>query len=469
MKMRLRAAFVTTLVVSALAAAAAFPMRIGVTAIESQDSAFWSFLREGQTIRRCTPMSAAHVKAKANLARLSGKMVRLANIDALDPVLKEFHWLLRTECFWMAAEAGRLPSPDSTRSFKEWWSSGGEDWLASYLELPQYGETSALRPHVVIPPDTRPTLDLETARGHRLQSLLCSPRDAACGARTRGWVVRADLQFSSFRAPNWNNDAEQRQLSPEEASRGCEATAGQNYQAWRTCVESKRRTRTALPLGAFKAPEVGWLVIAGRRGHYDFCDTVRAYDLETGTVFMSDSCSGLALVPGGGVNVAQTNKQRKESVRSGTISVDNLREALWMMLFEREAAEVQLAAEVVPLPAGMTPEITIQDRTGDTIGIWGGWNSGQTSLVWRWLPTDQTRFDGELTWPGSYEAAEDHAATLLDIAEESLVEGCPRRTPPASASIRARQPVNRLDAPGDSVDKWLEKAILQWNAIPICR
>ena len=236
MKMRHQAALVATVVVSALAAAANFPMRIEVAAAESQDSEFWSFLKEGQTIRRCTPMSAAHVEAKANLARVSAHMARLANIDALDPALKEFHRLLRTECFWMASEAGRLPTPDSTRSFKEWWSSGGEDWLVSYLELPEYGGISALRPHVVIPPDTRRTLDLETARGHRLQSLLCSQQDAACGARTRGWVLRTDIHFSSFRGPNWNNDSDQRQLSPEETSRECEATAGKNYQAGRTCV-----------------------------------------------------------------------------------------------------------------------------------------------------------------------------------------------------------------------------------------
>ena len=469
MKMRHRAILVATVVVVTLASGAAFPMRIGLTTVEAQDSSFWSFLKEGQTIRRCAPISAAYVEAKASLARLSDRLVRLANIDPLDPALKELHRLLRTECFWMASEAGRLPTPDSTRSLKEWWSSGGEDWLTSYLELPRMGEISALRPHVVIPPDTRRTLDLETAPGHRLQSLLCSQRDVACGARTRGWVLRTDIQFSSFRAPNWNNDPDLRQLTPEEASRQCAATAGRSYQAWRACVESKRRTRPAFPLGAFRAPESGWLVIAGRRGHYDFCDTARAYDLETGTAFMSDSCSGLALQPGGGVNVSETNKQRKETVRSGTVLVDNLREALWMMLFEREAAEVQLTSEAVPLPAGMTPEITIHDRTGDTIGFGSSWNSGQTLLVWRWMQADQTRFDGELTWPGSDKAAEDHAAMLLNVAEESFVEGCPRRSLPVSTSISARQPVNRVDAPGDSVDKWLDRAVPQWNAIPICR
>lgn len=467
--MRHRTTFVAAVVVVTQALGAGVPMRIGVTAAGAQDSSFWSFLKEAQTIRRCTPTSAAHVQAKASLARLDDKLLRLADVDPLDPALEELHRLLRTECFWMASEVGRLPTPDSTRSLKEWWSSGGEAWLASYLELPRYGEVSALRPHVVIPPDTRRTLDLETVRGHRLQSLLCSQRDVACGARTRGWVLRADVHFSSFRAPDWNNDPDLRQPTPEQASRECVATTGQHYQPWRACVESKRRTRTALPLGAFRAPESGWLVIAGRRGHYNFCDTTRAYDLETGTAFMNDSCSGLALQPGGGVNVSQTNKQRKETVRSGTVSVDNLREALWMMLFEREAAEVQLTSEAVPLPVGMTPEITIQDRIADTVRFGASWNSGQTLLVWRWIPTDQSRFDGELTWPGSYKAAEDHGATLLNVAEESFVEGCPRRSPPVSASIRARQPVNRLDAPGDSVDKWLDKAIPQWNAIPICR
>ena len=469
MEMRRRATLIATVVVSMLASGAGFPIQIGVTAAQAQDPGFWSFLKEGQTIRRCTPMSAAHLEAKVSLARLGDQMERLATSDPLDPALKELHRLLRTECFLMASEAGRVPTPDSTRSLREWWSSGGEEWLASYLELPRYGEVSALRPHVVIPPDTRRTLDLETARGHRLQSLLCSQRDAACGARTRGWVLRTDVQFSSWRPPDWKNDADVRKLTPEEASRECVATAGQNYQAWRTCVESKRRTRTVLPLGAFRAPQAGWLVIAGRRGHYDFCDTTRAYDLETGTAFMSDSCSGLALQPDGGVNAPQTNKQRKQTVRSGSVSLDNLREAVWMMVFEREAADVQLTAEAVPLPAGMTPEITIRHQTEDSGGLGVSWNSGQTLLVWRWISTAQTRFDGELTWPGSDKAAEDHAANLLNVAEESFVEGCPRRSPPASASIRARQPVNRVDAPTDSVDKWLDDAIPQWRAIPICR
>jgi predicted HTH domain antitoxin len=233
-------------------------------------------------------------------------------------------------------------------------------------------------------------------------------------------------------------------------------------------VDSKRRLRTALPRGEFKAPESGWLVIAGRRGHYEFCDTTRAYDLETGTAFIADSCSGLALQPGGTVNVQETNIRRKEKIQAGIISADNLREALWMLLFRREAVELQLTAEWVPLPLGMTPEITIQELGRITFGRSMSVNTSQTLLVWRWLREGQMRFDGDLTWPGSYAAAEDHAATLLNVAEQSFVEGCPRRSLPSSVSIRVRQPVNRLDAPSESVDKGLEKALTQWNAIPVC-
>src|SRR5262245_4810771 len=116
----------------------------------------------------------------------------------------------------------------------------------------------------------------------------------------------------------------------------------------------------------------------------------------------------------------------------------------------------------------LTPEITIGESVGGQTWVGGGWNSGQTRLIWRWVATEQTRLNGELTWPGSDEAAEDHAATLLNVAEQSFVEGCPRRSLPSSASIRSRQPVNRGDAPGESVDKWLEKAIGRWSAIPIC-
>jgi hypothetical protein len=90
------------------------------------DSGFWSFLERGQTIRRCASTSPAHVDANASLARLTDRILRLRDTDPHGLVLDELHALLKSECFWMASETGRMPAPDSTRSLKEWWSAGGD-------------------------------------------------------------------------------------------------------------------------------------------------------------------------------------------------------------------------------------------------------------------------------------------------------------------------------------------------------
>src|SRR5262245_1650903 len=93
--------------------------RIGeMRAGDEQDTDFWSFLRQGQTIRRCTPMSPAHSEAKTNLQRFSDRMLRVADSDPLRPVLDDLYALLKSECFWMASETGRVPTPDSTLSLK---------------------------------------------------------------------------------------------------------------------------------------------------------------------------------------------------------------------------------------------------------------------------------------------------------------------------------------------------------------
>jgi hypothetical protein len=101
MNIRSRVAFGATAAVSTLTWVTGFPIQMGVTSAHAQDSSFWSFLKEGQTIRRCPPTSAAHLSADASLARLNDHIVRLDDIDRLDPALKELHQLLRTECFWM--------------------------------------------------------------------------------------------------------------------------------------------------------------------------------------------------------------------------------------------------------------------------------------------------------------------------------------------------------------------------------
>src|SRR5262249_46454101 len=157
--------------------------------------------------------------------------------------------------------------------------------------------------------------------------------------------------FEAHRALGSNRgptDDEPQDRGPAEISEQCAdkvSSSRERYQDWRDCIEMARPKRVALPLGEFKAPTTGWVVITGRRGHYDFCDTTRAYNLTTGAAFIQDSCSALALKPGGDVDFGATNKARVESVKVGSIQADNLREAVWMMLFRGQAEELQLKAE----------------------------------------------------------------------------------------------------------------------------
>ena len=278
-----------------------------------QDTDFWSFLEPGRVVTRCAESSAAHTQASTRLDRLNRRIEQLGNADSPSSAVDELHALLRSECFLPAAETTRAPRPDTTESLKQWWIEGdGRDWLASFLQLPRFGPADALTPHIVVPADARKTLGLNAHRDHPLQRFLCASNDTACGAVTRGWKLRADASFDAHRALGRNDlpaaNGERPASGVTVTSRECaeQASSGDSahrYQAWRSCIESRRPRRVALPLGEFKAPADGWIVVSGRRGHYDFCDTTRAYDLATGAAFISDSCSGLALKRDGHVDI----------------------------------------------------------------------------------------------------------------------------------------------------------------------
>jgi hypothetical protein len=448
--------------------------------IGAQDSSFWSFLRAGRVVTRCAESTPAYEQAKARLERLDKRIQVLKNADTPASEAGELRDLLKTECFLPAVETDRIPKPDTALSLREWWTTGGGDWLESFLELPRLGPFDSLKSHVVVQADARKTLDLDAHRQHPLSTLLCPLVDSACGAETRGWRLRADAYLEAHRALGSNSgptDAEPHKRGPGEISQQCadkvsSTQTGQRYQEWRDCIEMARPKRVALPLGEFKTPTTGWVVVTGRRGHYDFCDTTRAYNLATGAAFIHDSCSALALKPGGDVDVGATNKSRVESVKVGSIQPDNLREAVWMMLFRGEAEELQLKAEYYPLPMGLIPQVTVRTREYDSSssGMWA--NTGQTSLTWRWVPTTGTGFVGDLTWPSSYDAAESHAASLLAVAEEGFVEKrCTEKRFPAASSFTPAKDRNPNEVAADALrehDRDSKRASDKWRVLPVC-
>ncbi|HEY7170391.1 MAG TPA: hypothetical protein VH417_06055 [Vicinamibacterales bacterium] len=444
----------------------------------AQDLNFWEFLPAGQVVTPCAESSDAVERAGERLQQLGRRIEALDNGEPVASTVAALHDLLKSNCFAAAAETTRVPNPDSVMSLKEWWTGGGEDWLGSFLGLPRYGPIEDLVPNVIVPPDARKTLTLEGHGDHPLKALLCSVADKACGSETRGWQVRAADYFErrTFTGSDRRPSVTERPATgPNATSQSCaeqasEAMPQERYQRWRNCVEAARPRRSALPLGSFKAPDRGWLVVAGRRGHYEFCDTTRAFDLQTGAAFIYESCSALVLLPDGQVDRQATNLRRVEHVSAGTVSTANLREAVWMLLLRGEAEEVQVRAEAFPLPPGLTPRFTtpVEDASWQGVGAW--FNTGQTSLTWRWAPEDAApALIGELTWPDSDDAAESHAAFLLDVTEEGMVAGCAsRRTPPPIARREPRQ-LNELRSEAiAALENDFATAAAKWKSLPRC-
>jgi hypothetical protein len=398
----------------------------------------------GRPLRRCEPGTSSWTAAEAALEQLDARVRALKDPDAIEPAWRRLIAILRTECFLMASEAARLPTPDTALSLRHWWDEGGRAWLESYLELPELGPIEALKPHVVVPPDARQTLRVG-AGAEAVQPLLCALGDVACGTDTRGWRARAEAFLDDHRLRNWSRDgkgsyADRNDLAAQEcADKAPEDSSQGRYRRWRGCIDARREKHWVLPLGETKAPDTGWLLVSGRRGHYSFCDAISTFDLATGSAYVSESCSGLALVPGGHVDLATTARNTRFNTRTGKIRVENLREAVWALLMMTQAEEVQTEAEYYPLPPDVIVAFEANDSVhGNEMSLSWWMTTAQTRLDWQWIRGNRVQAAGELTWPNSANGVEEHAARLLDVAERSFVEGCPGAAPPPVESLRDR-------------------------------
>jgi hypothetical protein len=263
---------------------------------------------------------------------------------------------------------------------------------------------------VVVPPDVRAVLPRELAgtAAPSLAPFLCPEGEAACGAETEVWRARAEAAFPKTRE-GWD----------AQGVAGCaeglaEMPESQRYPRWRECVEERRPTGPALPLGRLRAPEAGWLLVRERPGDSGACDEVRVYELGTGAAYVSRGCG------------ASAEAHPEGTVLAGTVAVAPLREAVWMLLVKEQVeADVQTRALSVPLPEGLHLSGHFEDSLVASIrgGAWAG--TARTRLEWSWLSPGRAPLSGVLTWPESSDAGEVHATRLLEAAEGSFTETCP--------------------------------------------
>jgi hypothetical protein len=398
-------------------------------------------------VQRCADGTHESQRAHADLDQLGERIDALALDGDQRPLEAALRALLASRCFRVAGDDLERDEFDGALSLITWWKSGGRSWLSSVLGSPR---------ELVLPPDPRSTLAPDGKVDQPPPLVSCRAIDPDCGRETNEWAERAQaalLARARSASETDSTDDADTAAAPRSAA-DCEPRARRRpairrYLEWRQCIRELHPTQTALPLGQMRAPARGWFVVRGRRGHYSFCDELRAYDLATGSAYVAKSCSGLALGEHGSVDRARTDAGRRREIVTGRLPVDRLREAVWMALLSTKVQHhVHIDLYRAIIPAGIAPRFPDGDRSGFG-GIGLGWvSSAQTRLGWAWLDGGRVLAKGELTWPNSSDAGDDYAVELLRVAEGGLTPGCPSAALPPARLLGDRSPgVNRLDAP----------------------
>jgi hypothetical protein len=434
---------------------------LGVVCSPATAAAEKNALGEAWVAKACRLGTPDYTDASTRLAALEAQIEALGLAADHGPADAALAALFRHRCFsFFPQQFDKVDAKGSALGLKTFWRDGALAWFQDTLRL---GDAVGPARRYWVLPAYRRALTLETAPDSPLRSLLCSAADAHCGRETFGWRRRAERAFREFAELKRARSTDPRpRVNPLDCGEHVKGTAADTFSGWTECVMTNTPKVEALPLGALQAPTTGWLTVSGRRGHYGFCDEVRAYNLETGAAYISSSCSRLHLAQTGAVRHAATNAARKGALAMGRVPLANLREATWMMLLiEKVGLPITLESYGVVIPSRL--EVELSNR-GSGVGLGYSGSSSQTVLDWRYTVGKVALSSGDLTWPSDYNyAARQHAVALLQVAEAGFVEGCP----PTAAPRHLMRPLHRPGVSGrDARPKDLSAANrTRWKAL----
>ncbi len=405
----------------------------------------------------CDPEGPDYAKAKAELAALDPALANIGDLEDPAPLVQRIEAVLESPCLGLARLHAVPLRAESGLALRLWRERGGVEWLASGLAFAKGGTGEPS-----FPPTMPITLSLDTHPSHALAPWLCGLHDEACAATTAGWRARAQQVMG--RNENVRFVVEQRR-----DARRCEASAlehaeylsqldehdpGEPCTSWARCMFEAEGDDTEFPLGGLRAPEDGWLVIEGRRGHYQFCDELHAYELATGAAHVVRSCSGIVFDEHAGIDEQAVAAQRRGQVQRGAVPRDTVRELVFMLLVADHVRSPSIPKHTRP---NAPLEIDWPDDTTGALGVsnvteFGG--SNQTELSWRYVPPKGPAIEGHFSWPPGYNRApQRHAANLLSVVEAGIVPGCPPRPLPATLPLGpSLTGVSPIDASQDALD-----------------
>jgi hypothetical protein len=412
-----------------------------------------------------------HSKADAvttNIAQIDAELSRGrdADLHAVDAWLDDV-WA--SPCLSHLARFFRRPSIGTREEMNELWAwrAGLEGSLVAmngrlYLKR---GER-----FFVVPPAT-PAPPSEEAR-RSLAPWICAEKETRCG-NAQSFVLRAEEAFDAkehaFEA--WH--AKSRYEVCDDAPSREEGARLTPFERWVQCVGEEVPRTYRYPKLRFRAPERGWLILRGRRGHYQFADEVRAYDLQTGAAYVVSSHSALVLA-GPSVDFDGTDAARKPEAFTGHVAADLVREVAFVLVTARAPAPMRSRLQALPLPPGL--EVTLSPGHGVASMLppepWYG-TSAQTQITYE-LVGAGAPVRGAFTWPDSSVPAEDHADVLLRALEAGLERGCARAKLPTGIWVADGGGVSTIDADPQRQGKIageLDRALeaLRSNACPDAR
>jgi hypothetical protein len=388
------------------------------------------------------------------------------------PARTALRQLLASPCFDHAlaqlpisADSPELASASSL-ALRAWWDAGGR---YSIRLLP------TRTADIVFAPDLRTSLAVETHPGHPLAPILCSVRDPECGIDTIAWLrdLERDFERVAYRERDRLRGNDELPNTVEKCTRRAIAKPrGERFDELVGCAGHLDLRPTLPPLGRYKRP-TGWLVLRGRRGHYSFCDELRAYHLESGSAYVVQRCSDLVLRTNGSVNQGVTSANANLTTTVGRLSSDAIgRAALVLALKSQLQDDVRREAVVVQVPAAIA--IPAPGTGFGSFGFGGGWgSSSQTRLSYALVQDGKTLASGQLTWPDSSDAGDQVADDLIVSAEATLRTGCPAVALPRTLNFRGTlSGVSGLDASKQALDKANGDLIVEMSklhATPVCK